>query len=480
MNEKLWGGRFSEKPSSIAEEISESISFDHKLYRVDIQASLIHAEMLTKQKIISQQDYQDIESGLQQVKREIENNELPFIFSLEDIHMHIEKRLTEIIGDAGKRLHTARSRNDQVATDTHLFLRETIKEQNLLLTDWLSQLVETAEKHKDDLWAGYTHLQIAQPILLGHYLMAWFWSFYRDFELLQFVLRETSRSPLGAAAMGGANYPIDRGFTSKKLGFDAIYENSMDAVANRDYQMSYHFFATRLFIHISRLAEDFIFYSTAEAGYIRMGDAVTTGSSIMPQKKNPDIAELLRGKSARVIGNFTSLLVNLKGLPMTYNRDLQEDKVYLFDTIDQVKMGLTGVSEILKNTQFFPERIAASLNKGFAQATDIADYLVAEHKVPFREAHELSGTLVHYCEEQQKTLSQLNSSEISDLWNNRFNIPEEILLVEKSPSRRQGQGSTSPNSLQEQFTLAKKLLQKANPQEEKKTASTVTFRPSPL
>ncbi len=473
----MWGGRFSGKPSSVAEQISESISFDNRLYKVDIQASTEHARMLARQNIITQEDFDAIENGLKMVKKEIESGQMQFSPELEDIHMHIEKRLTEVIGDAGKRLHTGRSRNDQVATDTHLYVREAISAAEEKLLSLLRQILELAQSHKDDIWAGYTHLQIAQPVLLGHYLMSWFWAFYRDLELLRFARRESMRSPLGAAAMGGANYPIDRDYTKTRLGFEAIYENSMDAVANRDYQMSFHFFATRLFIHISRISEDFIFYSTAEAGYIRMSDAVTTGSSIMPQKKNPDIAELLRGKSARVIGNFLSLLVNLKGLPSTYNRDLQEDKVYLFDTVDQVAMGIDGLSEILRNIAFFPDKMIQSLEKGFAQATDIADYLVSAHGVAFREAHELSGRLVRYCEENAKTLGTLSDGEIAELWQGKFTLPREILDLRQSPGRRQGRGSTSPQSLGEQFALAISLI---GIKEQKPSGARPVFRPSTL
>ncbi len=293
---KLWHGRFEAPPSKITEEISESISYDNALYRVDIRASMAHARMLSKVGVLTADEFATIEKGLAQVETEIEQGKLAFSAALEDIHMHIESRLTEIIGETGKKLHTGRSRNDQVAIDTHLFVREALAEHRGQLTALLQRLLQLAEENLGKIWIGYTHLQIAQPVLLSHYLLAYFWQFARDLELLDFVAQSTRLSPLGSAALGGANYPIDRRQTSDELGFAAPYPNSMDAVANRDYQLNYHFWVTRLYLHISRFCEDIIIYNTTEFGYVTLGDAVTTGSSIMPQKKNPDVAELLRGK----------------------------------------------------------------------------------------------------------------------------------------------------------------------------------------
>jgi argininosuccinate lyase len=458
---KLWGGRFKEAISDVCRDISESISFDRVLYEQDIKASLAHVSMLARQKIIPVEIADKIKIGLRKITEEIENGEMEFLPELEDIHMHIEKRLIEIVGDDGKFFHTGRSRNDQVAVDTHLFLKENITAQKKDLKRLLSTILALAEKHKTDLWAGYTHTQIAQPVLLGHYLMAYFWMFHRDLNLLDFALDETDTSPLGAAALGGANYPIDREFTASELGFTKIYQNSMDAVSNRDYQMSYHFFATRLFIHISRFCEDIILYNTVEFSYVKLGDRVTTGSSIMPQKKNPDIAELLRGKSARVIGNLQSLLVNLKGLPLTYNRDLQEDKVYLFDTIKQVALGIGGVIEVLNNVTFYPDRVVKNLRRGFAQATDVADYLVSNYKIPFRKAHEMTGQLVLFCENKMITLDEVAKDDIAGVWGDELKNVEfsgDLLKLESCIARKQGTGSTSYQELEKQIEAAKKLI----------------------
>jgi len=455
---KLWGGRFSEGISDTCQEISESISYDRQLFGQDIQASLAHVEMLSRQKIVSPEIAEKIKSGLAEIEAEIINDEMKFSAELEDIHMHIEKRLIELIGEEGKYLHTGRSRNDQVAVDTHLFLKENLLKQRDELKSLLSTILALAEKHKADLWAGYTHTQIAQPVLLGHYLMAYFWMFRRDLDLLEFALNETDCSPLGAAALGGANYPIDREFTASKLGFARVYQNSMDAVSNRDYQLSYHFFVTRLFVHISRFCEDMILYNTVEFSYVKLGDRVTTGSSIMPQKKNPDIAELLRGKTARVIGNLQALLVNLKGLPLTYNRDLQEDKVYLLDSVRQAALGIGGVIEILNNVTFCPERVVENLKRGFAQATDVADYLVSHYNIAFRRAHEMTGQLVLFCETRKITLDEVSKSDIATLWGGQYEFSGDLLKLESCIARKQGTGSTSYVELERQIESAKKMI----------------------
>lgn len=461
MAEKLWHGRFAALPSQITEEISESISYDHLLYRVDIRASLVHARMLAKIGVLSADELSAIERGLKQVELEISEGKLPFSASLEDIHMHVEARLTEIIGAVGKKLHTARSRNDQVAVDTHLYLREAVYEHRQELLALLKRLLSLAEENRDTIWIGYTHLQIAQPVLLAHYLLAYFWQFARDLEFLDFVASNLRFSPLGAAALGGANYPIDRHFTASQLGFSEPYPNSMDAVANRDYQLNYHFWATRLYLHISRFCEDLIIYNTTEFHYITLGDAVTTGSSIMPQKKNPDIAELLRGKAGRVAGNLQALVTNLKGLPLTYNRDLQEDKVYLFDSIRQVRQGLLGLTEILHHIRFHEERVLENLSRGFALATDIADYLVREKNVPFRDAHVVAGNAVAYAEKNNKRLENLNSADWLQIAGSQLEFPPGFFTPQQSIARRQGYGSTNPQAVAEQLASARDLLNKA-------------------
>lgn len=456
---KLWGGRFAGRPSHIAEKISESISYDHKLAMHDIDASIAHAQMLEHSKILKPEMVKNIIHGLENVREEIIQNKMEFNFSLEDIHMHIESRLIELIGDDGKRLHTARSRNDQVATDTHLYLRSQISTTDTLLRTLLGQLLELARKHQSTLWAGYTHTQIAQPIRLAQWIMVWFWGFCRDRDALHLAYTETDICPLGAAAMAGPNYSVDRTFSAQKLGFSKIYENSMDAVSDRDYLLAFHFFASRMFVRISRLCEDLILYSSAEFGYVKMGDAVTTGSSIMPQKKNPDIAEILRGRSGRVNGSFFALLMNLKSLPLTYNRDLQEDKIYLFDTVEMVKEGLLGISEIFSNIEFFPEKVKSNLSKGFALATDLADFLVSEYEMPFRSAHEISGKIVHFAESKNLGLEELTKDDLSKLLPSGVTIPADLLSIEKSPERKRGLGSVNKQEIQVQLQKAKQKIE---------------------
>lgn len=453
-----WGGRFDGTASPVSERISESISFDHKLFRQDIRASIAHVRMLKKQEILSSQQEEKITNGLQQIEQEIANGKMEFDFSLEDIHTHIEKRLVELIGEDGKRMHSGRSRNDQVGVDTYLFLREAIKEQKAELKKFLCIILDKAEEAKDKLWAGYTHTQIAQPILLSHYLLSWYWSFLRDYRLLNFALDESMVCVLGSAALAGAGYNIDREYTAKQLEFAEVSQNSLDAVANRDYQLAYHFFAARFFIHVSRYCEDTILYNTAEFSYVTLSDSVTTGSSIMPQKKNPDIAELLRGKSARVTGNLTALLMNLKSLPSTYNRDLQEDKIYLFDSLEQVSLALAGITELWQNIIYHPERVEKNLNRGFAQATDIADYLVNRYKVPFRSAHAVSGSLVKYCESRQKTLPDLSDEELEKLLGADYKLDKNLLSLRGCVERKQGIGSTSSLWVKNQLGEARKIF----------------------
>ncbi len=456
---RLWGGRFEQAASDIAIEISESISFDRYLFEHDITGSQAHARMLKKTGVLKGETADKIIAGLDTIRSEIRENKMNFDPRLEDIHTHIEKRLIELIGEEGKALHTGRSRNDQVAVDTHLFLKEHMLDQKGRLLELLQSLLEAAQKNKDKIWAGYTHTQIGQPVLLSHYLMAYFWKFRRDFELLNFALGETDCSPLGSAAMAGPNYPVDKEFTASELGFASVYRNSLDGVSNRDYQLSYHFFASRLFLHISRFCEDMILYNTTEFSYVTMSDKVTTGSSIMPQKKNPDIAELLRGKTGRVIGNFTALMVNLKGLPMTYNRDLQEDKIYLFDTVRQVTLGLGGMVEMVNQTRFHSGKVEQNLKKGFAQATDIADYLVSNYGAPFREAHELTGALILYCEKNRLFLDQLKQEDIAEVWGGAYELPADVLDMKKGIDRKQGTGSTAARRVAEQMETAAKELQ---------------------
>ncbi|MCS6985169.1 MAG: argininosuccinate lyase [Leptospiraceae bacterium] len=458
MGQKLYSGRFTKDISPITTEITQSISYDRQLYAQDLAVSRAHARMLYEKNILSEKELASILKGLELVEREIEEGKLVFKPELEDIHTHIENRLCELIGEDGKKLHTARSRNDQVAADTHLYLLQEARRQKKDLVALLETILDLAEKHKTDLWIAYTHLQVAQPVLLSHYLLSYFWAFHRDLGLLDYVIKEADRCPLGAAAVGGPNYAIEPELTARLLGFQKTYENSLDAVANRDYQLNYHFFASRLCLHVSRLCEDLIIYNSLEFGYVQMDDEITTGSSIMPQKRNPDLAEILRSRSARASANLLSLMMNLKGLPASYNRDLQEDKIYLFDNIKLTSEVILGTKELLEHTRFLPEKVEINLEKGFAQATDIADYLVSHYGLPFRQAHELTANLVRYCEQQGKTLRKLTLEEIQEVWPQQYQFDKELLDLTQSPRRRGGSMSTHPNEVEKQLEKAKQSL----------------------
>ena len=410
-NTKLWGGRFDSPTSNIMERIGESISFDHRLFKHDIRGSIAHSKNLHRIGVLSEREMNSILSGLEQIEKEIEENKLPFKASLEDIHMHIESRLTELIGDTGKKLHTARSRNDQVAQDVRLFIHDSILSIQVELYKLLIILYNKAENSIDIVMPGYTHLQVAQPIRVSHYLLSYFWAIKRDFDQFEFTKNINHTLVLGSGALAGINYPTDREFIAKELGISSVSENSIDSVSQRDHILNFLFASSQLMVHLSRLCEEIIIFSSVEFSFLSLPDSLTTGSSIMPQKKNPDIAELIRGKSARVISNLQHLFILIKGLPLSYNRDLQEDKIPLFDTLDQVLLSVEGVSAMVKEMEFHSESMQNSLEKGFATATDLADYLVTSKQIPFREAHELTGRLVSICVSKNWTL---------------FSVPEEI------------------------------------------------------
>ena len=410
-NTKLWGGRFDSPTSNIMERIGESISFDHRLFKHDIRGSIAHSKNLHRIGVLTEREMNSILSGLEQIEKEIEENKLPFKASLEDIHMHIESSLTELIGDTGKKLHTARSRNDQVAQDVRLFIHDSILSIQVELYKLLIILYNKAENSIDIVMPGYTHLQVAQPIRVSHYLLSYFWAIKRDFDQFEFTKNINHTLVLGSGALAGVNYPTDREFIAKELGISSVSENSIDSVSQRDHILNFLFASSQLMVHLSRLCEEIIIFSSVEFSFISLPDSLTTGSSIMPQKKNPDIAELIRGKSARVISNLQHLFILIKGLPLSYNRDLQEDKIPLFDTLDQVLLSVEGVSAMIKEMEFHSESMQNSLEKGFATATDLADYLVTSKQIPFREAHELTGRLVSICVSKNWTL---------------FSVPEEI------------------------------------------------------
>ncbi len=407
---KLWGGRFSRPTDALVDELNASIGFDQRFAKQDIAGSIAHSRMLARQQIISQEDQDQIEQGLRQVWSEIQAGRHEFRLSDEDIHLSVEARLREIIGPAAGRLHTARSRNDQVATDLRMWCREAILMLSAGILDVADSLVETGDRYPDAILPGYTHLQRAQPVLLRHHMLAYVEMLLRDLDRLRDAYRRTNQCPLGAGALAGVTYPLDRQFTSDLLGFDQPVANSLDAVSDRDFVIDTLASCAQISMHLSRLAEEIVLWSTPEFGFIELDDAFATGSSIMPQKKNPDVAELIRGKTGRVYGHLMAMLTVSKGLPLTYNKDLQEDKEGLFDTIDTLAMILRVLPPMLSSTTFRPEVMERSAGGGFALATDIADHLVKKG-LAFREAHEIVGSVVGYCVEQGKDFPDLSDDE---------------------------------------------------------------------
>jgi argininosuccinate lyase len=456
---KLWGGRFRDKTSSLMERIGESISYDKRLYKEDIQASIAHAKNLEKIGILSKSEFQSIEEGLNKIKSEIESGSFEFSYELEDIHMNIEKRLTDLIGEAGKKLHTARSRNDQVGQDVRLFIRNETRLLILDLIQLLRIIIFRAKSSIEIIMPGYTHLQVAQPIRASHYFLSYFWGFLRDMENFQIALQNNEELVLGSGAMAGVNYSTDRGLIAKELSLSRISKNSMDAVASRDHILSFLFASSQFMARASRFCEEITIFTSVEFSFFSLPDNLTTGSSIMPQKKNPDIAELIRGKTGKVYSNLNHLLVMLKGLPLTYNRDLQEDKLALFDSLDNVRITIEGISEMFQGVKLQEKNMQESLKKGFATATDLADFLVSKKSTPFREAHELVGRLVRICVEEEKTLFTL--SEESRLSVSPCFSGEEYfdaISLDKSADKKNVFGGTARERQEEQILLAENSL----------------------
>jgi argininosuccinate lyase len=411
MSDKSWGGRFAEEPSAIAAAFSASVDVDKRLAPQDIRGSIAHARMLGARGIVAASDVEKIIAGLTQLGAEIERGELKWDAAREDVHMNIEATLTERIGDAGARLHTGRSRNDQVATDMRIYTREACQHTSQLIDELLCVLVQRAEGTVSLLLPGYTHLQRAQPVRLAHHLLAWCEMLERDRSRLQDAARRMNVSPLGAGALAGTTFPLDREMTAKELGFDGVTRNSLDAVADRDFLVETVAALANCAIHLSRFGEELVLWSTQEFGFVQMSDGYTTGSSIMPQKKNPDMAELVRGKSGRVVGDLVSLLVMLKGLPLAYNRDMQEDKTPVFDAFDTVDACLQVLAGSIAGARFDAARMRRALKEGFADATEVADYLAAKN-VPFRHAHHVAGRLVRTAIERGVTLAELSLDEL--------------------------------------------------------------------
>jgi len=458
MAEKLWQGRFDQPTNKLVEEYSASIHFDSRLYRYDIEGSIAHCRMLAECKIITHDEASLIIENLGEIQREIERGHLHLESSQEDIHMAIEQRLIQKIGEVGGKLHTARSRNDQICLDMRLYMRDVLCLSRALLLDVQKTLVILAEQNLDVIMPGYTHLQHAQPILLAHYLLAYYEMFERDDERIADCFKRTNVLPLGAAALAGTTFPIDRELTATYLGFPKISANSIDTVSDRDYLIEFNAASAILMSHVSRMAEELIIWSTSEFAFIEISDAFCTGSSIMPQKKNPDVPELMRGKSARVFGNLMSLLSLTKALPLAYNRDLQEDKEPIFDTADTVLNTLRLLAKLLSEIHFNRDRMAEAAKQGFILATDLADYLVRKG-VPFRRAHQVVGQIVQSCIQNCKELQDCTLDELRN-FHKAFNSDVFSLLdLTSAVNQRTSAGGTAASQVQEAIRLAQQALQ---------------------
>ncbi|MBU2089100.1 MAG: argininosuccinate lyase [Alphaproteobacteria bacterium] len=454
----MWGGRYTTGPAEIMEKINASIDFDKRMYAQDIGGSKAHCRMLMATGIITRADGEKILAGLDQILGEIEAGQFVFKRALEDIHMNVEARLTEIIGPAAGRLHTARSRNDQVALDVRLWVRDAVDRADVQLADLQAALVERAEEYAEAVMPGFTHLQTAQPVTFGHHLMAYVEMIARDRSRFQDARRRMNESPLGAAALAGTSFPIDRDMTAKDLGFDRPMANSLDAVADRDFALDYLAAASILATHLSRLAEEIVIWCSAQFRFVRLSDAFSTGSSIMPQKRNPDAAELVRGKSGRVIGALNTLLIVMKGLPMTYGKDMQEDKEPVFmvrDTLDLCISAMTGMVRDL--TADVPSMRASTL-PGFATATDLADWLVQSLDIPFREAHHITGSIVKLAETKGCDISELTLAQMHSVEPRITQDVFERLGIDNSVRSRISYGGTAPDQVRAQAKLWKERL----------------------
>ncbi len=445
---KLWGGRFKKKTSAAVDDFHSSISFDWRLYRYDIEGSIAHAEMLGRTGIITPEEAGAIVSGLEEVLADIENGRAEFSVEAEDIHMNVEQMLTEKIGVTAKKLHTARSRNDQVALDVRMFLRDEIDETVGLIDDLRKILVEMAEKHLYTVMPGYTHLQRAQPVTLAHHLMAYVQMFGRDRERLLECRRRVNVMPLGAGALAGTTFPLDPRSVADSLGFEEVAQNSLDAVSDRDFAVEFTAAASLIMVHLSRFCEEIILWSSTEFSFIELDDAYSTGSSMMPQKKNPDVAELIRGKAGRVFGDLAALLTMLKGLPLSYNKDMQEDKEALFDAVDTVKKCLSVFTPMLANIRVREENMLEAARGGFTNATDLADYLVRKG-LPFREAHAVVGRAVLYCLQAGKPLERLSLEEFRQFSPLVEEDVYESISVQRCVEARKVLGGPSPESVRE-------------------------------
>lgn len=447
---EAWSALFSEPMSDLVKRYTASVFFDKRLWQADIQGSLAHAAMLARQGIISAQDHADIQRGLAQVAKEIESGAFEWKLDLEDVHLNVEARLTQLVGDAGKRLHTGRSRNDQVATDIRLWLRGEIDLVSGLLVDLQKALVDIADRHVDVVLPGFTHLQVAQPVSFGHHMLAYVEMFSRDHARLQDVRKRVNQLPLGAAALAGTSYPLDREFVAQQLGMEGVCQNSLDAVSDRDFAIEFTGAASLCMVHVSRLSEELILWMSQSFGFIQIADRFTTGSSIMPQKKNPDVPELARGKTGRVVGHLMGLLTLMKGQPLAYNKDNQEDKEPLFDTVDTLKDTLRIFAEMMQGLTVRPEAMEQAALKGYATATDLADYLVKKG-LPFRDAHEtvahaVKAAMSHNCDLSElplAVLQQFNAAIGKDVY--------DVMSLRGSLNARGTLGGTAPAQVKAQI-----------------------------
>ena len=450
----IWGGRFKKDSSEIMKNINASIWFDNRLAFHDIILSKEHSNMLYKQKIISHKENRMIQKGLKQIESEMINDQFYFSDELEDIHMHIESRLIELIGDTGKKLHTARSRNDQVATSFKMWVRDELDTLLILIKNLQASIIKQAEAHINTILPGFTHLQPAQPISLAHHLLAYVEMLGRDRTRLEDAKNRLNKSPLGAAALAGTSFPIDRFYTAKALGFDNPMENSIDAVSDRDFVLEILSNASIIMVHLSRLAEEVVIWSSPGFNFITLPDSFSTGSSIMPQKRNPDAAELIRGKTGRVSSAFNNVLTMLKGLPLAYSKDMQEDKEPFFDAIDNLKLCLSVSEGLIKEISFNVDDMKKMAELGYITATDIADWLVKECNIPFRDAHSITGRIVKYAEKNNLTLEEVSLNEFKKLDKRINNNILKVLTLKNSLESRNSYGGTAPK-------LVKKALKKA-------------------
>jgi argininosuccinate lyase len=454
----MWGGRFADGPSSIMREINASIPFDKKLWRHDIRASLAHVAMLAEQKIVDAGDATQIINGLNQIAKEYESDGVPEDLDLEDIHMHVEARLAEIVGPVAGRLHTARSRNDQVATDFRLWVRDAMDMVDSALAALQQALVERAEEHAETIMPGFTHLQSAQPVSLGHHLMAYYEMIRRDRSRFTDARKRMNESPLGAAALAGTGFPIDRNKTATMLDFDNPTGNSLDSVSDRDFALDYLMAATQCSLHLSRLAEEFVIWASQPFGFVKLPDSFSTGSSIMPQKRNPDAAELVRGHAGRIAGAMTALVITMKGLPLAYSKDMQDDKPPVFEAHDLLGLSIAAMTGMVAEVEFSDVRMRALAESGFSTATDFADWLVREAKLPFREAHHVTGAVVSLAEEQGCGLADLTLEQFQTI-DSRINAGVfDVLSVDASVASRSSYGGTAPAQVMVQIARARNAL----------------------